>query len=273
MLVQPHIQKVEKIAIVSIYMNSHFYDIKAQKGSKSGNILKALTKNTLKIKDMYSAEQQQIISHALEEYSKKLNMIDKWAVLSPAEILQNEKYHAFFKSKEDKKVLRGILKTIKRAEQDEWAVPEKMQFIPISSVIETGATRTRDNNKNSPEEVRKALGKLCSELQVDAVAIIGLDVGYATGMKFGAGLPVNKTKIKPSIKANMVVINEDGNIAVKTPAAGARYNSKGVMLTMLNGSPVLKHKKGKAVSAFNAATENSAVGLREKIQKAYSKLK
>lgn len=262
-LIPPHIQKVKKMAIISIYMNETLYDIKAQKSEKDGGILPGLVKNTVKIKGLYPEENQQILNAGLNNYVKNLDSIENWSVMPPTDLVSNEKYKDFMDSGDKGKLSAKIYKAIKNAEMDKWDKPRDMVILPLESI---------HASKGTPEKVRDSLGKLAAALGVDAVAVIELDIGYSQGTKLGVGLPINKTKIKPQVKTSIIAVTSDGNIAVKSLGT-SRYNTKGVMLTMVGGSPVLKHKDDKAVNAFNKAVENSAIGVKEKIEKAFSKLK
>lgn len=276
LLIPPHIQTVKKMAVLSIYMNKDFYNLKAPKANEGVNFLKSLARDKLGIKDKNRAEHQQIITYALKEYTEKLDSIDNWVVLSPLELMENSKYQTFLKSG-GKGFIYGLLDSIRKAEENKWAVPDKMRFIPISSVVKAGNVRTYGNVKDPLAEMRKNLGELCKELKVDGVAIIELDMAYKTGMKFGGGLLGSGTKIKPNISSAMVVITKDGNVAAKTPliakGAGTRYKAKGAFLKIEEGTVTLRQKDGKGIQAYNAAVEKSAVGLKETLVKAFSKLK
>ncbi|MFC2091519.1 hypothetical protein ACFLTD_01965 [Elusimicrobiota bacterium] len=276
LLIPPHIQTVKKMAVLSIYMNKNFYNIKAPKANEGMNFLKSLAKDKLGIKDKNMAEHQLIITYALKEYTEKLNSIDNWVVLSPLDLMGNSKYQAFLKS-DGKGFMHGLLDTIRKAEENKWAVPDKMRYIPISSVVKAGNVHTYGNVKDPLAEMRKNLGELCKELKVDAVAIIELDMAYKTGMQFGGGILGSGTKIKPNISSAMVVITKDGEVAVKSPliakGGGTRYKAKGAFLKIEEGTVTLRQKDGKGVQAFNAAVEQSAIGLKESIVTAFSKLK
>src|SRR5687767_4583514 len=75
-LVRPAVDNVKTMAIVSVYMNRDFYNLKAPKAQQGGLDLKraladaGLKKTGLAEKMDLGREQQMIVSHALMEYNK-----------------------------------------------------------------------------------------------------------------------------------------------------------------------------------------------------------
>jgi len=72
----------------------------------------------------------------------------------------------------------------KKLAMTEWVVPPGMERIPFESVAKTGSRKVV-NGKEVHEEARENVAKLCQALNVDAVAIIQIDMAYKTGMLSG----------------------------------------------------------------------------------------
>ncbi len=120
------------------------------------------------------------------------------------------------------------------------------------------------------------IAELCTQLNVDAVACIELDLGYKPGMFSGmsgtgifAGIVAPAT---PSVSSAMVMISKDGKVVAQTgpviKGAGQRYKGKSAAM-LKRGKVTLQEKDAAAVVEFTKAIQLSAEGLRMKIQKEF----
>lgn len=275
-LIKPDVYSVKKLAIVSIYMNREFYNIKSPTADEGVNWLGALVKSEVKGFDkLYDQkEYKQIITYALKVYAKQLHLVGQWKVLSPARVIKNKKYkYAMNTAGIIVPFVGDIVDIAKKEMERKWVTPPGMHFVPMSSMAEPGKTVHYGSKKNPVEENRKKIAKICRDLKVDGLAIIELDMGYRFGKL--VKLTIGKTtQAKPSISSAMIIITKEGNIAVKTPfivkGQGRRYEGKSAGM-IVNDKFRLKHKRGKTVHAFNVAVKKSAIGLKEQIEKEFQK--
>src|SRR3989339_1389697 len=74
-LIRPAVDKVKKVALISVYMNREFYDVKAPKASEGAAALKTLGRATARatgVMDMldnaFAEKQKMIVSYAVKAY-------------------------------------------------------------------------------------------------------------------------------------------------------------------------------------------------------------
>lgn len=187
---KPEIDGVKKLAIVSVYSNSELYNVggggqltalASMIAKKSGNKGLALSGTKL-------------VDHALEAFTAELGKVKGWVVIPPQAMMESAEYKAFagnFTASQPKAV--GAITAF------------------VSSAPQGMITANMLNAKSSPQYVQE-FGKLCADLNVDAVAVIHLDLAYAPYTAvMGSGTA------KASVAADVKVINRDGKFVAMTP--------------------------------------------------------
>jgi hypothetical protein len=279
-LKKPDVLTVKRIAIASLYANYEIYDVKSAKSQKEGlNLLKAVvTTQVRKHEQVETDARLQITTYGLKVFFENLDALEQWDLVPPAEVIESAEYKDFFTTDHGSKLKNLIGSVGKKLAMTEWVVPPGMERIPFESVAKTGSRKVV-NGKEVHEEARAKVAQLCQALNVDAVAIVQIDLAYKKGMlsgMSGTGLFSGVLgRATPNVSAAMVMINKDGKIVAQTsPIArggGTRFESDGAAPMLKKGVVYLKDKKGKAVHAYDEAVEKSAVALKEKITKEFAK--
>lgn len=187
---KPEIDGVKKLAVVSVYSNSELYNVggggqltalASMIAKKSGNKGLALSGTKL-------------VDHALEAFTAELGKVKGWAVIPPQAMMESPEYKAF-------------------AENFTASQPKAAGAITgfVFSAPQGMITANMVNSRTSQQYLQQ-FGKLCGDLNVDAVAVIQLDMAYAPyAAVMGSGTA------KASVAADVKVINRDGKFVATTP--------------------------------------------------------
>ena len=264
MVKHPAADKINKVAIISIYSNLNIYDINKKDKSESIITLAKMASGEGKINKGNIA----LTSKALGHYSSALNN-SKWKVMPNSELLTHPAYLAFIKETKGD----GVMGFLKKASSASWAVPTGMVYIPYD-VITNKSTKRRLGD-DSHEKAKSRLAQLSKDLDVDGVAVIHMDLAYKTPMMSIAisGILTNKrNKAKPRVSSEIVIVNSDGKIALETPAVkrgkGKRYESKDNAPMLLGNYVDLSGKDGEqAIEAFSEAIKKHAKSVKSEIKK------
>lgn len=283
-LVRPAVDDVKKVAIVSVYMNKDFYNIKSPRSQEGTNAFNKLLGGVVKKgmgelgeKLSEDMEQDQIVTYGLKMYADQLKDVGGWQIVALNEVVNNEAYQKLIESNVKGSLPKALVSVLQEERKNYWVTPDKMHYIPISSVVKTGKTYYYGDAKDPQAETRKALGQLCQDLRVDGIALVELDMGYRFGkigkLTWSSGLG-GATSAIPSVSSALVVINKNGEVAVNTGliarGGGERYEGDSAPMVK-NDKVVLKNDSNRIVEVFNQAIEKSAIGLKEKLAKAFSK--
>jgi hypothetical protein len=220
----------------------------------------------------------QIATYGLKVFCENLDAVEPWVVVPPAEVIESAPYKNFFAMDQGSALKNMIGEVGKKLVMTEWVVPPGVERIPFEMVAATGSKQVV-NGKEVHEEARARVAQLCRDLNADAVAIVQLDLAYKTGMLSGmSGTGVFSGvlgRATPSVSAAMVMINKDGKIVAQTSpvvrGGGDRFESDDAAPMLKKGEVFLEDKKGKAVHAFDMASEKSAVALKAEIEKEFGK--
>jgi hypothetical protein len=187
---KPEIDGVKKLAIVSVYSNSELYNVGgggqltalvSMIAKKSGNKGLALSGTKL-------------VDHALDAFTAELGKVKGWVVLPSQAMLESPAYKAFAES-------------FTASQSGAAGAVTGFAYSAPKGMI----TANMVNLKSSPQYLQQ-FGKLCSDLNVDAVAVIHLDVAYAPYTAvMGSGTA------KASVAADVKVINREGKFVAMTP--------------------------------------------------------
>ncbi len=274
---EPQVDAVKKIAIVSIYANADVHDVKAPKNTQTSvSFLKAML-GKKSDKSLESNEQVQIVTYGLQAYGEELNKVANWEVVPPKEVLASSKYKALMNKESAQSSMGAFLKALEEAAKERWVTPPDMPYIPVSSLSGGSVKKVTvvDGKKVDPiQDARDKMAQLCKELGVDAVAVIGLDLAYKTGMLSGmkgTGLFSGvRGKATPMVASEIVLVTKEGKLAVESSLlsqGGGTYYNSGSAPMMLQGKPDLKDGKGECVEVYDQAVKMSAEGLRAEIEK------
>jgi hypothetical protein len=231
-LKKPDINIVKKIAIISVYSNSVVYKIGGEGGSFAA-ITSLISKKEENSDKENSFGGKRLVNYALKIYTDKLATIDGWKIVSHKKIINSKAYKNFKKIKKEQQGAFSKLTTT--VNKIAYAFPTGM-FV----------YRIKEQNYNGDE-----LKALCKELQVDAVAIIELDMAY---------------KIATSIKA----VNFNGKMVIGTldikKGAGMRSTSDN-QTPMISGEIIFNNKVEKM---YQQAIDADADKLVAKMKKEFS---
>jgi len=145
--------------------------------------------------------------------------------------------------------------------------------VPADLIVENGGQHTYylGKTKDPRAEFRRELANLCTSLNVDALAIVQLDMAYKKpflSINLGGGDPA-----APRVASSIVVVNKDGEVAVNTGLFGRGEGEyvDGDNAPMLRGGSV--HLTDKSVSSYCDAIDKNCAAMKKKLEKAFSKLK
>jgi hypothetical protein len=273
---KPDVLAVKKMAIISVYANTDIHDVEAKENTQV-NALQALMSAVSTEKDIQSDELTQIATYGLKAYGEELEGVGRWKVIPPQTVLKNPKFKALNKETVDT-ALGTFLSAMHKAADSSWVTPTGMPYIPASSLTQTGGSKTIVFGKKDPMvEAREALAEVCKSLDVDAVAVIGLDLAYKktwlSGMS-GSGLFSGVLgRAVPMVAANVVVVNKDAKIVVENLYnKGGVVHSEGTSVPMMKqGKPYLKDSKQEAVQAYFETVQKSAAALKARILAEFAK--
>lgn len=184
---------INKVAIVSLYSNRTIYNRQPSQGGSgylSGLVaLKNIAQNGIKAYDDLNLKDDVLIGHVLTTWSQELSKVNGWTVVPYSKLRENKAFQGF------------VAKTppIPQEKADKTYIsPTGMQPYFLS------------NGEEGPKLVE--LGKLAKQLQVDAVAVISVDMGYTMSSGIGStGTAVG------AVGANIKIVTKAGEYAVSTP--------------------------------------------------------
>jgi hypothetical protein len=260
----PAFSTVNTLAVVSIYTNHVIYDI--EEGKSNANLMTKLNK-ALGGGQTLADEHVQLATASMAVYVEEMARLGSWQVQTPASILENETYKSFVTETSEGGALY-------RAAMANYVTPPGMATVPFTSVVGEPGKTTYVDGKNPVEDVQKRLAQLASDLGVDGVAVIDVDIGYKrtalSGMSGSGLLSGVRGKAKPSVSSAMVIITKDGAIALQTPhisrGGGKRYEASSAPM-LLKGKVDLTGDKGaKSIEQISVAVRLAAVGLVDRIK-------
>jgi hypothetical protein len=151
--------------------------------------------------------------------------------------------------------------------------PPGMALVPFDSVVGQKGRKVLVNGEDPTEAVRSRLAQLAQDLDVDAVAVVDVDVAYKTGSMVisGTGLFAGiRAKARPSISSAAVIVTRDGEVALQTPhiqrGKGDRYEASGTPMLRQGRVDLTGDKGAESIIAISEAVQIAAGGLVEQIE-------
>jgi len=279
-LYRPAIDNVKSVALISVYMNRDFYNIKAPKASESQQALTTLKRAVLKetgvqdkLDETFNVQYLDIVSYAVKKYSEVLDGMGPFRIEPIDKILSNTSYQNFI-GEANKDQPFASLATIGAAiKSANWFTAPNMIHIPADVFVEKAGQHIAyiGNTKDPKAEFRSQLAQLCNDLGVDAVAIIQLDMAY----KF-PWLSITFNDVRhavPQVSSTLIVVNKNGEVAVNTGLydRGKGDYSKGESVPLLRRKQLFLNDK--SVSSYCVAIDKDGNNLKKTLAKAFSKLK
>lgn len=274
MLVRPAVDNVKTVALISVYMNRDFYDVKAPRNSVNiENLLpfgKAAAKgdgDSRSIDDSSSKGLATLIAHGMKAYSDRLEGVGNLQWIPVADIVSSEAYRKFAVSYAGESSASGLAHAAATIADAQWFTAADMVRIPMEKVAYTGTFISVGGQKDP----RRELVQLCKDLNVDAVAILEFDMAFKkplTGLDAFGNLPAI-----PSVCTALFLVNKDGDVAVNSgriaKGQGKRFDGKTV--SMLSRDTV--SLTDKAVDSYCRAIDKSAEFMKERLSKEFSRKK
>ena len=272
-LIRPAADNVKTVALVSVFMNRDFYDVKDPQARVILGSLKPLgsalvngTDIPNEIADPQAKEHETLIAYAIKAYSERLDGAGNMQWQPAASVVSNNEYRKFADSYTGKRSGSKLAQTSSVLNESEWYTAKGMVHIPINKVVFNG-TLVFDGNK---QDMRKELAGLCKDLNVDAVAILEFDMAFKKtllNLDFIGGIPAI-----PSISAALVLVNRNGEIAANsgtiTKGQGRRFEGKNV--GMLKQNNVILDSK--SIDSYFLAIDKSADDIKKRMEKDFSKM-
>jgi hypothetical protein len=279
-LYRPAIDNVKSVALISVYMNRDFYNIKAPKASESKQALKTLARAVMKetgvqdkLDEKFNAQYLDMVSYAVKKYSEVIDGNGPLRLEPMDKILSNPSYQNFI-AEANKDQPFAALATIGAAiKSADWYTAPNMIHVPADVFVEKAGTHVTylGNTKDPKAEFRSQLAQLCNDLGVDAVAIVQLDMAY----KFPwFSITIGDTRYaSPLVSSTLIIVNKNGDVAVNTGLndRGQGEYSKGKNVGLLRSKQLFLNDK--SVSSYCVAIDNDCNNMKKALAKAFSKLK
>jgi hypothetical protein len=280
---KPEINAVKKIAIVSVTSNFHIHDVEEKQQAQSDSDLATLGMSLVDAlkKDANGGTvkaQVQIVTHGAADLSSMLSQLQGWSLVPIGDVVANPAYAASFGTKsEESNVAGAIENALSAAATSDWVVPQGMATIAYESVVPAnGGSMTIHivNGKNVGSEVdqtRAALGKLCSDLGVDAVIVAQVKLSYKktflSSLSGSSLFGVVRGTAKPVVETDIAAIDANGKLIMNSKPAWKVFEGDGAPM-MVDSKVNLNDDKGECIAKYNATVDTSVKALQVEIAKA-----
>ncbi len=273
-VMRPAVDDVRTVALVSVYMNREFYNTRSPLSGEGQAAVASLVEAASRAAfeklldreaesdaiDVYDPERTRIVSFAVQRYRDQLDALRGWRVLPAERVVRTGYYRRLVRPEAGTGMAARLVSAyLNHRDSIEWVTPPGYHRIPIESVID---------GDRVIEEGARAMSELARELEVDAVAILELDMAYRFN-RFAKITFFGTTLAVPTVSHSLVVVNRRGQVAVNTGpvvrGGGERYEGDTVGMVK-HEDLVLKHKNDKAVHSYNLAISDAAEALREQLE-------
>lgn len=273
-VLRPAADDVHSVALVSVYMNREFYNTRsplaAEGESATVSLVEAASRSAFEAllgrearsepAELYDPERTRIISFAVHRYRDQLDALSEWRMLPTERVVRSGYYRRLVRPDAGTGMAARLVSAyLNHRESIEWVTPPGYHRIPIESVIDGERIR---------EDGARAMSKLARELDVDAVAILELDMAYRYN-RFAKISFFGTTFAVPTVSHSLVVVNRRGEVAVNTGAivrgGGERFEGDTVGMVK-DDALVLNHSTDEAVHSYNLAIAEAAEALREVLE-------
>ena len=250
---KPDINNVKKVALVSVYGNQNIRELKQSGWARKSEVVTGFN----------DEQRQKVAQLALNYYEAKLKEMGNWKVMPVQQMLTSAKFSAAIKElravkdvsgkKIDEKSLTGKLGNfLTNVAEMGYLTPAGMHPLPIT-----------DENRN--DRVIKSLVKLAKDLDVDAVAVVHIDLAYTGGTFSLGGTGTAVATVASSIKLvdkNGVVVVDYPDVTDKTKRFESETSSG-----MLQGKLIFNAKLETMLKeAIIASADNLVTEIKKEMQ-------
>jgi hypothetical protein len=271
MKVAPSARAAKKVALVSLYMNYDFVCVNPKEKKNDapvtlGNTLKELGKEAVKIPqslvfdlDPFDGDsaRKQILRHAYDAYTAALRDTGAWDVV-PVKT-----------ASVDSGDLRPVEKKKWFAPPQQWIAASGLRVIDVRKALNQGVPSVPfTTTPPSKEEVKAELTRLAAELNVDAVIVLQMFVGYEAGNMIW----LDANSGRPNVGVSMVMVTKDGEMAVRTLMERRSKGPRSMLLTRPGLPVTIIDRAQKGIETFETAIDNSAAALKKDLEKRLNKI-
>lgn len=252
---KPDINNVKTVALVSVYGNQNIRELKAGGWARKSEVVTGFN----------NEQRQKVAELALNYHEAKLKEMGTWKVMPVQQMLTSAKFSAAIKEiravkdvsgkKIDENSLSGKLGSfLTNVAEMGYLTPAGMHPLPIS-----------DENRNASQGVIKSLAKLAKDLNVDAVAVVHIDLAYTGGTFSLGGTGTAVATVASSIK----LVDKNGVVVVDYPDVSEntkRFESE-TSSGMLQGKLIFNAKLETMLKeAIIASADNLVTEIKKEMQ-------
>ena len=185
---RPDVEQMNKVAVVSVYSNPGLYN------ADGGGGLTALASFITKKAGAKGVDfgGTRLVEFGLESFSSELDKVDAWEVVSSDSVMNAEAYKAFIDDY--------------NANAKKYGNKAKASFTVVPGMVSVVVGPKLDR------DLVKRLAELARSLNVDAVAVVHLDLAYRASTSIGG-----TGTAAASVASNLSIVSKDGEIIVSTP--------------------------------------------------------
>lgn len=231
---KPQVEKVKKMAIVSIYANKDFYDIDSPPAEDMDGV--SLIAGTDKLLGLDTAPNSPeilgtLMLSAQASFEKELGRVTQWQIVPHDQVRSNPALKSFQLSlgKEQSAMLNSMNEKLAKSTAGTVSLDLPYLVTPGLVMVPTDKIETHVIGGKSPTE---DLAELAKSLNVDAVLVIELDIAYDLGGAFSL------FKDEVTISSAIYGVDTQGEFVIKSqpvkPGSGKRFT----------GDEKVKHVKG-----------------------------
>ncbi len=247
MVKKPEVNSVKTIAVVSVYSNTGVKNTSGEsETSKISGMagMVGLTGNNSKAGDSTAGKLldfggTRLVEHAKGELERELARVKGWKVVDATQFVDKESYQTFATKMDD--TIREEQGVMRKISGPAFVTVPRMAAMPYGL---------------KADERAKVLKQLASDLGVDAVAVLKLEMAYSPSTSIGG----NGTAAA-AISSNLEIVNKEGGTAVLGSLSQIRSADT---VGMMGGSIIFSEKTEKI---FKQAISKTAEIYTDKINK------
>ncbi|MDH5718633.1 MAG: hypothetical protein OEZ22_13490 [Spirochaetia bacterium] len=235
MVKKPAVNKVKKIAIISVSANRAVYN--TQGGGFTGLATLVADKESDESPAAFGGAT--LLKHAEDKFAQKLSEVESWQVINGDKVTANPKFVEYAKWVEDYRKSKAL-----------W------------NLYKLGTHKIKDTAHSiipvmEDPEVKKRLGQLLKDLNVDTIMELNLDIAYYASFAIGG-----MGAARAIVNARVFALNSDLEIAVdngQVRAQGSGYtssNSTGMVASSIGYN-------GEVEDMYKEAIEKAAEGYKK----------
>lgn len=255
----PEVDKVKKVALISVTVNRVYKDLDAKSGGATsglammGAIGGKKSDEEAKANPKDEDNRVQMANYIRDKYAQELGKIREWQFVSADAITKSTEYAALTKvNGGDSGAGRALASLANNIIGLNWATPRGMAPLQFYE-------------NNMKEEKRAALRAMCKKYGVDGLIVVDANIAFKGGFLSVGGNGLANVYISTSTQ----MINSDGNVAVMFPNAenGERYEGNKQVAMVLHSVPPTSELETALHSAIDASAANTVAKIREGLDK------